>query len=40
MIHHDLNLFYDTYHTITEYNQRQTHYLSVIPNFLFLFLSE
>ena len=35
MIHHDLNLFYDTYHTITEYNQRQTHYLSVIPNYYF-----
>ena len=32
MIHHDWNLFYDIYSTITEHNQRQTHYLSSIIN--------
>ena len=33
MIHSDSDLFYDFYNTITEYNQRQTHYLSLIPNY-------
>ena len=27
------DLFYDIYNTITEHNQRQTHYLSLILNF-------
>ena len=33
MIHHNLDLFYDIYNTINENNQRQTHYLSLIPNY-------
>ena len=37
MIHHNSNLFYDIYNTITEHNQRQTHYLSSTLN---LFLRE
>ena len=32
MIHHDWDLFYDIDNTITEHNQRQTHYLSLILN--------
>ena len=31
MIYHDSDLFYETYNTITEHNQRKTHYLSSIP---------
>ena len=27
MIYHDSDLFYETYNTITEHNQRKTHYL-------------
>ena len=27
MIYHDSDLFYETYNTITENNQRKTHYL-------------
>ena len=37
MIHHNSNLFYDIYNTITEHNQGQTHYLSSTLN---LFLRE
>ena len=37
MIHHNSNLFYDIYNTITEHNQRQTYYLSSTLN---LFLRE
>ena len=33
MIHHDWNLFYDIYNTITIHNQRQTHYLLSILNY-------
>ena len=40
MIQHDSDLFYDIYNTITEHNQRQTHYLSLIPNYFDIFLSE
>ena len=28
-----LGFIYDTYNTITEHNQRQTRYLSLIPNY-------
>ena len=33
MIHHDSNLVYDIYNTITEHNQKQAHYLSSILNY-------
>ena len=33
MIHLNLTLFYDIYNTTTEHNRRETHYLSVIPNY-------
>ena len=33
LIHHGLDLFYDIYNTINDYNQRQTHYLSSILNY-------
>ena len=33
MIPHDSDLFYDTYDTINEYNQKQTHCLSSIQNY-------
>ena len=33
MIHHNSDLFYDIYYTINEHNQRQTYYLSSIPNY-------
>ena len=33
IIHHDLDLFYDIYNTITRHNWRQTHYLSSILNY-------
>ena len=32
MIHHDLDLFYNC-NTINEHDQRQTHYLLLIPNY-------
>ena len=40
MIHHDPDLFYETYITINEHNRRQTHYLSSIVIFFYLFLSD
>ena len=33
MIHFNLDLFYDIYNTITEHNQRQTHYILLISNY-------
>ena len=33
MIHRNLDLFYEICNTITEHNGRQTHYLSLIPNY-------
>ena len=33
MIHHNLDLSYDSYNTIAEHNYIQTHYLSLIPNY-------
>ena len=33
MIHHGWDLFYDIYNTINEYNQKQIHYVSSIPNY-------
>ena len=33
MIHYDSDLFYDIYNTITENNQGQTNYLSLIVNY-------
>ena len=32
MIHHDMDLFYDIYNTINEYNRRQTHYFPFFLN--------
>ena len=32
LIHHDLDLFHDIYNRVNKLNQRQTHYLSLIPN--------
>ena len=40
-MHHDSDLFYDTYNIINEHNQSQTHYLSSILNYFDMyFLSE
>ena len=33
IIYDNLDLFYDIYNTITQHNQRQTHYLSSILNY-------
>ena len=33
MIRHDCDLFYGIYNTIVEHNQRQNHYLLLIPNY-------
>ena len=33
MIHHNLDLFYNIYNTVTEHNRRQTHYLSSVLNY-------
>ena len=32
-IYHDSDLFYFIYNPISEHNQRQTHYISLIPNY-------
>ena len=41
IMHHDSDLFYDTYNIINEHNQSQTHYLSSILNYFdTYFLSE
>ena len=41
MIHHDWDLFYDSYNTINEYKQRQTNYFSLTPNYFdYVFLSD
>ena len=41
MMHHDSDLFYDTYNIINEHNQSQTHDLSLILNYFDMyFLSE
>ena len=37
-IHLNLDLFYDIYNTITEHNRRQSHYLSLIPNYFDIYL--
>ena len=39
MIHHDSDLFYDIYNTITEHNQRQTDYPLLIPNYFDMYFS-
>ena len=33
MVHHDWDLFYCIYNAIPEHNQRQTHYLLLIPDY-------
>ena len=40
MIHYGLDLFYGINNTLTAHNQRQTHYLSSILNYLISSLSE
>ena len=35
IIHHYLKLFYDIFNTITDHNQRQNYFLSLVPNYIF-----
>ena len=39
MIRHDCDLFYGIYNTIVEHNQRQNHYLLLIPNYSDIYFS-